>query len=163
YLCQPSLIGGLCWSIHPHGERASFQSQPEGCKPSFVWSFLMKLWKDHFRLIKHHRFAGVLSALLLAGCGGQMAEGPAPDKPKGQGGSREMPAEVQKSQEKLKRVGAAFHKDQVSFPLGYATQDGRLSLSWRVALLPKLGYEDLFKRFHLYEPWDSPHNLPLLA
>jgi hypothetical protein len=123
----------------------------------------MKLWKDHIRLIKHLRLAGVLSVFLLAGCGGPLPEGPAPDKPKGQGGSREIPAEVRKSQEKLKQIGAAFHKDQLKIPLGYATRDGRLSLSWRVALLPKLGYEDLFKRFHLYEPWDSPHNLALLA
>jgi hypothetical protein len=123
----------------------------------------MKLWKDFIRLTNRHRLAGVLSAFLLAGCGGQSQEAPVPDKPKEQDRSREIPAEVRKSQQKLKQIGAAFHKDQVSFPLGYATQDGKLSLSWRVALLPRLGYEDLFKRFRLYEPWDSPHNLSLLA
>jgi hypothetical protein len=36
-------------------------------------------------------------------------------------------------------------------------------LSWRVAILPQLGYRSLYERFHLDEPWDSPHNLALLA
>jgi hypothetical protein len=38
-------------------------------------------------------------------------------------------------------------------------------LSWRVLILPYLPEEScksLFKRFHLYEPWDSPHNIALL-
>jgi hypothetical protein len=35
-------------------------------------------------------------------------------------------------------------------------------LSWRVALLPDLGAEDLFELFHFDEPWDSPHNKQLV-
>jgi RNA polymerase sigma factor (sigma-70 family) len=35
-------------------------------------------------------------------------------------------------------------------------------LSWRVALLPFLGEEELYKQFRLNEPWDSPHNIKLL-
>ena len=35
-------------------------------------------------------------------------------------------------------------------------------LSWRVLLLPYLGHGDLYRRFHLDEPWDSPHNKMLL-
>lgn len=38
----------------------------------------------------------------------------------------------------------------------------RSYLSWRVHLLPYLGHGDLFNRFHLNEPWNSPHNLTLL-
>ena len=41
--------------------------------------------------------------------------------------------------------------------------DGRPLLSWRVALLPMLGQEELFKQFHLDEAWDSQHNQTLLA
>ncbi|WP_165251469.1 sigma-70 family RNA polymerase sigma factor, partial [Paludisphaera soli] len=41
--------------------------------------------------------------------------------------------------------------------------DGRPNLSWRVALLPSLGEEELYNEFHLDEPWDSPHNKTLLA
>jgi hypothetical protein len=36
-------------------------------------------------------------------------------------------------------------------------------LSWRVRLLPYLGYEDLYRQFHLNEAWNSPHNKKLLA
>jgi hypothetical protein len=35
-------------------------------------------------------------------------------------------------------------------------------LSWRVLLLPYLGHDDLYRRFHLDEPWDGPHNRLLL-
>lgn len=40
--------------------------------------------------------------------------------------------------------------------------DDRPLLSWRVLLLPYLEHNDLFRRFKLEEPWDSPHNLRLL-
>jgi prepilin-type processing-associated H-X9-DG protein len=40
--------------------------------------------------------------------------------------------------------------------------DGQPLLSWRVAILPYLDESALFKEFRLHEPWDSPHNLPLL-
>ena len=40
---------------------------------------------------------------------------------------------------------------------------GRALLSWRVAILPFLGEERLYKQFRLHEPWDSPHNKSLLA
>ncbi len=36
-------------------------------------------------------------------------------------------------------------------------------LSWRVLILPYLGQDALYKRFHLDEPWDSPNNRPLAA
>jgi prepilin-type processing-associated H-X9-DG protein len=40
---------------------------------------------------------------------------------------------------------------------------GRPLLSWRVAILPFLEQEhDLYGKFHLDEPWDSPHNLSLI-
>lgn len=39
---------------------------------------------------------------------------------------------------------------------------GRPGLSWRVAILPFLGYEELYKKFNLSEPWDGPTNKPLL-
>ena len=40
--------------------------------------------------------------------------------------------------------------------------DGKPLLSWRVLVLPSLGQGDLYKEFHLDEPWDSPHNVALL-
>jgi hypothetical protein len=47
-------------------------------------------------------------------------------------------------------------------PAAIAAPDGRPLLSWRVALLPYLGRKDLYDRFKLDEPWDSPENKKLL-
>jgi hypothetical protein len=47
-------------------------------------------------------------------------------------------------------------------PSALRDQDSRPLLSWRVLLLPYIGEEDLYRQFHLDEPWDSPHNLTLL-
>src|SRR6266545_7955917 len=41
--------------------------------------------------------------------------------------------------------------------------DGEPLYSWRVLLLPYIEEEALYKEFHRHEPWDSPHNLALLA
>jgi hypothetical protein len=41
------------------------------------------------------------------------------------------------------------------------SKDGQPLLSWRVAILPYLGLDNLYKQFHLDEPWDSPHNIKL--
>jgi hypothetical protein len=35
--------------------------------------------------------------------------------------------------------------------------------SWRVLVLPFVEQKELFDKFHLDEPWDSPHNQTLLA
>ncbi len=48
-------------------------------------------------------------------------------------------------------------------PPAILSKDGKPLLSWRVALLPFLGEEALYKEFHLNEPWDSEHNKKLLA
>jgi len=66
----------------------------------------------------------------------------------------------------LKRLGLAmyeYHEAHEHFPAPtIAGRDGTPLLSWRVALLPHLGYRSLYERFHLDEPWDSPHNRALL-
>ncbi len=57
----------------------------------------------------------------------------------------------------------AYHAKHGRYPdAAVADKDGKPLLSWRVALLPHLGYEDLYTRFKLDEPWDSPHNAKLL-
>jgi hypothetical protein len=51
------------------------------------------------------------------------------------------------------------------FPAAAIRKDGKPLLSWRVALLPFLDvYRGvrLYQKFRLDEPWDSPHNAPLL-
>jgi Protein of unknown function (DUF1559) len=40
--------------------------------------------------------------------------------------------------------------------------DGRVAHSWRVALLPYLEQDSLYKQYDFTEPWDSPKNLKLI-
>jgi hypothetical protein len=73
----------------------------------------------------------------------------------------------QQCAEHLKRVGLAMHQYQDAndhFPApALVGPDGTPLLSWRVALLPQMGYQSLYDRFHRDEPWDSPHNRSLLS
>lgn len=73
------------------------------------------------------------------------------------------------SQNNLKQIAftmntyASNNSDQRLPPNALRDKDGRLLLSWRVLLLPYLEQgQDLYREFHLDEPWDSPHNLTLL-
>ncbi len=43
-----------------------------------------------------------------------------------------------------------------------SSKDGKPLLSWRVAILPYLDQQPLYDKFHLDEPWDSPHNKALI-
>jgi hypothetical protein len=57
----------------------------------------------------------------------------------------------------------AFHDTYGHFPADIRDKDGKPLLSWRVAILPYLEQQELYKQFRLTEPWDSEHNLKLLA
>ena len=41
--------------------------------------------------------------------------------------------------------------------------DGKKLLSWRVAILPELGYPELYEQFNASESWNGPHNSQLFA
>jgi prepilin-type processing-associated H-X9-DG protein len=86
-----------------------------------------------------------------------------------------LPA-VQKVREAAGRVETQNNLKQISLALiNYADsnrqmppavvydKDGKPLYSWRVLLLPYVEEVQLYKEFHLDEPWDSPHNKPLLA
>jgi hypothetical protein len=77
------------------------------------------------------------------------------------------PDDYKLSANNLRQIGHAFHKAAKSptqaFPGDITDAQGRPLLSWRVALLPHLGYERLYQQFRLDEPWDSPHNRALIA
>lgn len=66
----------------------------------------------------------------------------------------------------LQQLGLAihmYHDAHGDFPgPGIKGPDGKLLLSWRVAILPYIEQEALYKQFRLDEPWDSPHNIQLL-
>ncbi len=66
----------------------------------------------------------------------------------------------------LKLIGLAFHNvlsTTDAFPANIVDKDGKPLLSWRVAILPYIEQQDLYNEFKLDEPWDSPHNKPLLS
>ena len=79
---------------------------------------------------------------------------------------REAAARVQ-SMNNMKQIGLAMHNHLDVFkrfptPAIYGKGDKPL-LSWRVQLLPFLDENELYKQFHLDEPWDSEHNKKLIA
>jgi uncharacterized protein (TIGR03067 family) len=67
---------------------------------------------------------------------------------------------------RLKTIGVAmhmFHDQHHSLPHAVCIgPDGETPHSWRVALLPFLGHQELYDQYRRDEPWDSPHNLRLL-
>jgi Protein of unknown function (DUF1559) len=66
----------------------------------------------------------------------------------------------------LKQIGMAihtYHKTYGEFPNNTYGPDGKPLLSWRVHILPYLEEDNLYKRFHLNEPWDGPNNSLLLS
>jgi hypothetical protein len=75
--------------------------------------------------------------------------------------------ELAKAQNNLKQIGIAFHNhldaNEEKFADDLTDKDGRVLLSWRVAILPYIEQEKLYKEFKLDEPWDSKHNIKLVA
>jgi prepilin-type processing-associated H-X9-DG protein len=66
----------------------------------------------------------------------------------------------------LKQIGLAlhnYHEVHGSFPPAYVLDEDNSPLySWRVLILPFIDQTPLYGQLHLDEPWDSPHNRPLL-
>lgn len=66
----------------------------------------------------------------------------------------------------LKQIALAmhmYHDTRKSFPSrANFDKDGKPLLSWRVHILPFIEENDLYKQFHLDEPWDSEHNKKLI-
>jgi prepilin-type processing-associated H-X9-DG protein len=70
-----------------------------------------------------------------------------------------------RSQNNLKQIGLALHNYHDTYGVFPASaivdKKGKPLLSWRVAILPYIEQNNLYKQFHLDEPWDSEHNKPL--
>ncbi|HMC64014.1 MAG TPA: DUF1559 domain-containing protein, partial [Gemmataceae bacterium] len=66
------------------------------------------------------------------------------------------------STKNLRLLGIAMHNYHDSIghlpPAALRDKKGKPLLSWRVALLPYVEEEKLYKEFRLDEPWDSTHN-----
>jgi hypothetical protein len=75
--------------------------------------------------------------------------------------ARNAAARVQ-SMNNLKQIGLAmhnYHDAHGSFPpAAICDKKGKPLLSWRVAILPYIEQDNLYKQFKLDEPWDSEHN-----
>ena len=73
----------------------------------------------------------------------------------------------QEVQNDLARIAIAalnFESANQRFPAhAIYSDDGVPLLSWRVSLLPFLGYDNLYEQFNLDEAWDSPNNLGSLG
>jgi RNA polymerase sigma factor (sigma-70 family) len=71
------------------------------------------------------------------------------------------------SQNNLKQIGLAMHNYHDTFgrfpPQALTDKDGKPLLSWRVAILPFIEQDNLYRGFKLDEPWDSEHNKKLLG
>lgn len=67
----------------------------------------------------------------------------------------------------LRRIGTAVNAYVAKYgalpPQAIQNENGERTLSWRVAILPQLGHEALYRQFRLHEPWDSPHNRQLAS
>lgn len=71
-------------------------------------------------------------------------------------------ANIARSMNNLREITIRTH-DFVSVHQQFPpAQKHNPELSWRVHLLPFLGEQELYEKFHLDEPWDSPHNLTLI-
>ncbi|HEX4610982.1 MAG TPA: DUF1559 domain-containing protein, partial [Urbifossiella sp.] len=66
----------------------------------------------------------------------------------------------------LKQIGLAahnYHDALGQFPTtNIRGPDGKALLSWRVAILPYIEQDALYRQFKLDEPWDSAHNKTLI-
>ncbi len=65
----------------------------------------------------------------------------------------------------MKQIGLALHNYHAAYnrlpPPAIVNEAGEPLLSWRVAILPFIEQQALYEQFHMDEPWDSEHNLPL--
>jgi prepilin-type processing-associated H-X9-DG protein len=70
------------------------------------------------------------------------------------------------SQNNLKQLGLALHNFNDAYgklpPAAICDKSGKPMLSWRVAILPFIEQDNLYRQFHLDEPWDSEHNIKLI-
>jgi hypothetical protein len=70
-----------------------------------------------------------------------------------------------KSFNNLKQMALAvhnYHDTNGQFPFKDRPMGVHPGLSWRVAILPYIEQDNVYKQFHLDEPWDSEHNKTLI-
>src|SRR3989442_581955 len=105
---------------------------------------------------------GVWAGLFLAMAATNPARSADDDKP-----AANEKAARQQSANNLRQLALAMHIYSDIYnhlpPAALKDKKGKPLLSWRVAILPFIEEEKLYKEFHLDELWDSAHNMKLLA
>lgn len=80
-------------------------------------------------------------------------------------GKLRMAAMRAQGQNNLKQIGLAIHNyhdaNNAFPPAAIVDKKGKPLLSWRVAILPYIEQDNLYRQFKLDEPWDSEHNLKI--
>jgi hypothetical protein len=101
---------------------------------------------------------GVVSLMLLIGCGGIMAALLLPAMQAARQAARRV-----NSTNNVKQIMLAmhnYHDVHQEFPPAYiADADGQPMHSWRVLILPYLEQDMLHRQYDFNQPWDSPQNL----
>jgi RNA polymerase sigma factor (sigma-70 family) len=99
--------------------------------------------------------------------GGEDADKPGEEPAKQPEDAAKLARNMARSRLNLKQLALAMHNyndTNQGLPLAATTdKQGKALLSWRVALLPYLEEQELYRQFKLDEPWDSPHNKKLLS
>ncbi len=76
------------------------------------------------------------------------------------------PARRNRAVESMEKIAAALNSYSMRHglypPAALKSSGGIPMLSWRVAILPELGYTELYNKFNLEEPWNGPNNRKLL-
>jgi hypothetical protein len=73
--------------------------------------------------------------------------------------------DLRTSSNNLKQIVLSFHNHNDAYgnlPTDILDKDGKPLLSWRVAILPFVEEQPLWKQFKMDEPWDSPNNKKLI-
>src|SRR5690606_12594833 len=67
----------------------------------------------------------------------------------------------------MRQIGIAlhnYHDTYGTFPPAFLPdENGQPQTSWRVMILPFMEHANLYNRYNLNEPWDSPNNLSVVS
>ena len=80
----------------------------------------------------------------------------------GEKGKSPTARSLARSLSNLCHIGRVLYQNDCVTPAFLVGPDGKPWHSWRVLLLPYLGYRDLFDQYDFSQPWDTAKNLRLL-
>jgi hypothetical protein len=78
----------------------------------------------------------------------------------------EIASTKQKTMNNLKQIGIAclnYHDTFGYMPQNIVGPDGKVLFSWRVAILPFIEQDNMFRQLNMTKPWDDPANAKILA